>query len=101
MPNIIIDINKYVVYQHLPTAGFIAFEYKQVAKIKKLLSENGKIFHQIPAEERMGGQLLEKNAKGDFVLSGNVEVVKLQDLDHLPFLSRIELDVQKLFGAKG
>ena len=98
MANIIVDINKYAVYQYMPNAGLIAFEYKQVSKIRQLLSNNGKIFHQIPTEERMSGQLLEKNANGDFVLSGNYEIVKIQDLDHLPLSTRIVLDIKKLLG---
>lgn len=100
MPNIIVDINKYVVYQYMPPAGLIAFEYDKVAKIKQLLSKNGKIFHQVPSEEKMSGQLLEKNQKGDFVLSGNFEVVKIQDLDHLPLSTRIILDIKKLLGIR-
>ncbi|MBK9284706.1 MAG: hypothetical protein IPM51_10375 [Sphingobacteriaceae bacterium] len=100
MLNIIIDINKYVVYQYMPTAGLIAFESDQVSKIRRLLSKNGKIFHQIPAEEKMSGQLLEKNANGDFVLSGNYEVVKIQDLDHLPLSTRLVLGIKKFLGIK-
>lgn len=48
----------------------------------------------------MSGQLLEKNANGDFVLSGNYEVVKIQDLDHLPLSTRLVLDIKKLLGIK-
>jgi hypothetical protein len=100
MPNIIIDINKYVVYRHISTSSLIAFDFDQAVKIRQLLSKTSKIFNQISSEEKMSGQLLEKNENGNFVLSGNYEVVKIQDLDHLPLSTRILLDFKKFFGIK-
>lgn len=95
MAKIIVDINEHLVYKHLPTDGLIAFDYKQVVKILQTLSKHGKVFHQIPIEEKLSGHLLEKNANG-----GNYEVVRLCDLDHLPLSTRIWMDTKKLLGFK-
>lgn len=100
MTKIVVDMDKFVVYQYIPHAGLIAFDVKQAIKIKEVLSKHGKTFNQIPAEETMSGQLFELDNYDNYILSGNYEVVRLCDLDYLPLATRIKMDIEKWFRIK-
>jgi hypothetical protein len=98
MSSTVFNKNKFIVYKYLVTNQYIAFEYGHAAKIRQALIKNANVFHQIPETEKAVGQVLEENAKGLLVLSDNFEVVKIRDLDHLPFGARVMMFIRRLIG---
>jgi len=96
-----IDLSVHVVYKHIPSDCLIAFDLNRADKIRKTLSKHGKIFHQVPEEEKITGQVLAYNQKIDtYYLSGDWEVLKIQDLDNLPLLTKLAIDFKRLFGTR-
>ena len=97
MQKIKTDLDKYFVYKHIPTAGLVAFDASGARQIRETLSENGKIFHQVPAEIKLMGQFFKLDIKFNaFILSEDIDIVKIQDLERLPILTRIRLDIKKV-----
>jgi hypothetical protein len=101
MIKILIDSKRHVVYQHMPTASLITFDVTKGKRIRRYLSENGGIFHQVPEDVTFRGELLKFDPKTDsYILSGDFKEVRLRDLDYLPLFIRISLDIKSFFGLK-